>query len=151
VDPLKEKKWKHLCWRSNKLRRAQQLGMDEPRKTARHRTADKPIHVLFVCSRNQWRSPTGERIYRDHPRVNTRSAGTAVSARHPVTPADIQWADLILVMERKHHQRLRADFPEALRFREVRVLGIEDRHRFMAPELVAELRLAVDPILAEMI
>jgi hypothetical protein len=28
---------------------------------------DAPVNVLFVCSRNQWRSPTGEQLWRRHP------------------------------------------------------------------------------------
>ena len=53
-------------------------------------------NVLFVCSRNQWRSPTAERVFRRDPRVNTRSAGTSPNARHPVNESDLRWADLIL-------------------------------------------------------
>jgi predicted protein tyrosine phosphatase len=155
VSESREKKWKDLYWRSNKLRRAQQLGMEEPHKNARHQAesdarANEPVNLLFVCSKNQWRSPTGEQIYRDHPQVNTRSAGTASSARHQVSVADIKWADLILVMERKHAQRLRADYPEALQFKDLVVLDIPDNYRFMNPALIDELRAAVDPILASL-
>lgn len=34
--------------------------------------------VLFVCGRNQRRSPTAERIFRDDPRMSVRSAGEPV-------------------------------------------------------------------------
>lgn len=143
----REKKWKNLYFRSNKVRRAQQLGHDQPHKSARHRTDDASINLLFVCSKNQWRSPTGEKIYRDHPLVNSRSAGTASSARHQVTLADIKWADLILPMERKHAQRLRADFPEAVQFKDLVVLDIPDDFKFMDPELIKLIRTEVDPLL----
>jgi len=33
----------------------------------------KNINVLFVCSKNQWRSPTAEAIYRRDERVSVRS------------------------------------------------------------------------------
>ncbi|MDA3961040.1 MAG: phosphotyrosine protein phosphatase [Planctomycetota bacterium] len=105
------------------------------------------MNVLFVCSKNQWRSPTAERIYARHPAIAVRSAGVARSARHQVTQADIHWADLILVMEDKHLRRLRADFSDELRGKRCCVLGIPDEYRFMDPELVEELRSAVDPIL----
>lgn len=52
-------------------------------------------------------------------------------------------------MESKHKQRLVADFPEAMRYRETHVLGIEDNYKFMDPELIEELRAAIDPILSE--
>ena len=57
------------------------------------------INVLFVCSKNQWRSPTGESIYRDDPRLAVRSRGTASSARQTIRSADLSWADLVLVMD----------------------------------------------------
>ncbi|WP_396271249.1 hypothetical protein [Ideonella sp.] len=42
------------------------------------------INVLFVCSRNQWRSPTAEQLFRRHPHLNARSGGTSPKAKHPV-------------------------------------------------------------------
>lgn len=56
------------------------------------------LNVLFVCSRNQWRSPTAEQVFRRHPALNVRSGGTSPNARHTVSAQDIQWADVILVM-----------------------------------------------------
>ena len=111
----------------------------------------EPINVLFVCSKNQWRSPTAERIYSRKHLVNTRSAGTSSKARRHVSLRDIEWADLVVVMERKHKQRLTADYPEAMRDCEVHVLEVEDRYQFMDPELVQELREAIDPILEDML
>ena len=35
----------------------------------------KKPHVLFVCGRNQWRSPTAARIYANDQRIEVRSAG----------------------------------------------------------------------------
>lgn len=146
-DTPREKKWKNLYFRSNKIRRAQQLGHDQPHKTSRHRADHEPVNLLFVCSKNQWRSPTGEKIYRDHPLVNVRSAGTASSARHQITLADIKWADVILAMESKHAQRLRADFPEAVQFKDLVVLDIPDDYKYMDPELADLIKSAVDPLL----
>ena len=144
----KTKRWEDLVVRSARVHRAQQLGFDEVVNGSHSREEGRSIHLLFVCSRNQWRSPTAERIYDDHPLIETRSAGTASSARRKLSLADIQWADLILVMEREHAQRVRADFREAVQSKELHVLGIEDRYRYMDPELVAEIKAAVDPILA---
>jgi predicted protein tyrosine phosphatase len=107
-----------------------------------------PLRILFVCSKNQWRSPTGEAIYRQNPFVRVRSAGTSPKARHRVSHADIEWADFIFVMESKHRQRIMADFPEATRYREIHVLGIEDNYQLMDPELIDEIKATVDPILA---
>ena len=104
--------------------------------------------VLFVCSRNQWRSPTAARVYRGSPLVDARSAGTSKHARTRVTEALVHWASLICVMEGKHRDRLRAQFPQALRGCEVVVLDIPDDYRFMDPELVELIHAQVDPLVS---
>ena len=48
-----------------------------------------PINILFVCSKNKWRSPTAETIYRNDSRLNVRSAGTSASARKTISEIDI--------------------------------------------------------------
>jgi predicted protein tyrosine phosphatase len=101
------------------------------------------IHVLFVCSRNQWRSPTAERVWRNQPRLAVRSAGTASSARRVVSEADIAWAHVICVMEEKHQRHLRAQFRPQLAGKPVHVLDIPDDYRFMDAQLVALLRTSV--------
>jgi predicted protein tyrosine phosphatase len=94
------------------------------------------MNVLFVCSRNQWRSPTAEQVWRRITGVNVRSAGTSPKAKRSVSAADLQWADVIFVMEPKHKQRLQADFRQCLSGKRVEVLGIPDDYQFMDPELV---------------
>lgn len=143
----REKKWRHLYTRSVKVRRAQQLGFEYPRLNARERLETEVLNVLFVCSMNKWRSPTAEKIYRKHPLLACRSAGTSSKAKHRLTVSDIRWADLIVVMEQKHHDRIAANFRDEARFKEVHVLEVEDRYKYMDPELVSELRFALDPIL----
>ncbi|WP_431495488.1 low molecular weight protein tyrosine phosphatase family protein [Pseudomonas brassicacearum] len=93
-------------------------------------------NLLFVCSRNQWRSPTAEAIWRRRPGFGARSAGTSPNARKPIGPADIRWADVILVMECKHEQRLRAEYARLLEHKRLHVLDIPDDYRYMDPELV---------------
>ncbi len=105
------------------------------------------INVLFVCSKNQWRSPTAEAIYRDDARVSVRSRGTARAARQTIQVGDLVWADLVLVMEDKHRQRLRADFSRETQFLPVEVLDIPDEYTFMDPELVELVRVAADPLI----
>jgi predicted protein tyrosine phosphatase len=107
-----------------------------------------PWKVLFVCSRNQWRSPTAEKIFSNHPDLQTRSAGTSRNARRRVTARDVEWADVILVMEEKHKQRLQSDFPGAMQHKEVHILDIPDHFPYMDPELVRELHAAVEPLMS---
>ncbi|WP_259334258.1 low molecular weight protein tyrosine phosphatase family protein [Pseudomonas sp. FW300-N2F2] len=98
---------------------------------------------MFVCSRNQWRSPTGEAIWRRRPGFSTRSAGASPNARNPIGTADICWADVIFVMERKHEHRLRAEYARLLEHKQLHVLDIPDDYRFMDPELVDMLERSV--------
>jgi predicted protein tyrosine phosphatase len=110
-------------------------------------TPDKQ-HVLFICSRNQWRSPTAEQLWRRHPGLAVRSAGTSPSARRHVSPDDIAWCTVILVMEEKHKTRLKAEFGHALQGRAIHVLDIPDDYRYMDPELIEQLQQSVPSILA---
>ncbi|MEX6666413.1 low molecular weight protein tyrosine phosphatase family protein [Pseudomonas sp. W2-17] len=106
-------------------------------------------NLLFICSRNQWRSPTAEAMWRRRPGFNVRSAGTSPSARKSVGPADICWADVIFVMERKHLQRLRAEYARLLEHKLVHVLEIPDDFQYMDPELVELLESAVSEFLEQ--
>ena len=143
----REKKWRHLYTRSVKLRRAKQLGFEYPRLNERELIQTGILNVLFVCTMNKWRSPTAEQIYAKHPLLECRSAGTSPKARHPITVADIRWADLIVAMEDKHRNRIAAEFRKELIHKEIIVLGLEDRYQYMDPELVAELASGLDTLL----
>lgn len=106
-----------------------------------------PIHVLFVGSRNQWRSPTAEQVWRKHPRVQARSAGTSPNARHTVSADDIEWADVIFAMEEKHKSRLMAEYRRVIGNKPLHVLDIADEYRYMDPALVQQIEASVAAIL----
>jgi predicted protein tyrosine phosphatase len=145
----REKNWKHVYTRSNKLHRAKQLGFEYPRVSEAELLDRESVKILFVCSRNQWRSPTAEKVYADKPLVLTRSAGTSKNSRKTVNSDDLRWADLVMVMEPKHKERLLAQYPGEMRFKEIHVLDIPDNYRYMDPELVLAITAAVDPILTQ--
>ena len=104
-------------------------------------------NLLFVCSRNQWRSPTAETIWRKHPGFNVRSGGTSPKARKKVGPVDIRWADYIFVMEKKHKNRLVAEFTRMLDHKPLFILDIPDDYKYMDSELITELEAKVTEIL----
>ncbi len=106
------------------------------------------MNILFICSRNHWRSPTAETVWRKHPGISVRSAGTSPNARRTVGPADIRWADVIIVMEQKHKSRLVADFTRLLEHKPIHVLEIPDEYKYMDPELVDILKESVCSCLA---
>lgn len=106
-------------------------------------------NILFVCSKNQWRSPTAEAIYSNDHRISVRSRGTARSAVRALRSSDIVWADAVLVMEDKHRQRILADFPGESKFKPLYVLDIPDDYLFMDAELVQLICTATEPILEQ--
>mgnify|MGYP006387991077 CR=1 FL=1 len=68
--------------------------------------------LLFICSRNLWRSPTAEDMFVGRQRYEARSAGTEPSARRRVNAALLLWANQIFVMEKRHREKLQQQFPE---------------------------------------
>ncbi len=109
------------------------------------------LNLMFVCSRNQWRSPTAEKLYENDDRLNVRSRGTTRNAVQTITANDIKWSDVILVMEDKHRKRILASFPDELRFKPIHVLDIPDDYRFMELDLVSLICSAADPIINAML
>ncbi|WP_442511851.1 low molecular weight protein tyrosine phosphatase family protein [Novipirellula sp. SH528] len=107
-------------------------------------------NILFVCSKNQWRSPTAEAIYRSDDRISVRSRGTAKAAVQTIRASDVAWADAILVMEDKHRQRILADFPDESKFKSVHVLDIPDDYRFMDDELLELIKSAAEPVIDQL-
>jgi predicted protein tyrosine phosphatase len=102
-------------------------------------------HLLFLCSRNQWRSPTAEALFKNHPLYSARSAGTENGARIKVTACHLGWADLIFCMERKHADRLREKFPDALAGKPLITLRIPDDFQRDDPALITLLREKLAP------
>ena len=97
-------------------------------------------NLLFICSKNQWRSPTAETLFKNHPVYTARSAGTSDKARIKVNEKLFLWADELFVMERKHKQLLQQKFPHTIVEKAIVVLEIEDDYQFNDPELIEILR-----------
>jgi predicted protein tyrosine phosphatase len=103
---------------------------------------NKP-HILFVCGRNQWRSPTAARVYANDQRIEVRSAGVSGKSQRQVSAADVAWAELILVMEPKYAARLRDMFPD-IDLPAMESLDIPDDYAFMDLELVDLIRAGTE-------
>lgn len=103
----------------------------------------KVIKLLFICSRNKWRSLTAEKIFSDFNGYEVRSAGTEEGARIKVTVGHIGWSDLIFVMEKKHIRRLKEKFASELIHKQLVCLGIPDDYGFMDEELIEVLKSRV--------
>lgn len=103
------------------------------------------MNILFICSRNKWRSRTAETIFKDSQQHMVKSAGTENDARIRVTEKLIAWADLIFVMEKKHKERLIQKFGALIDEKEIVTLGIKDDYKYMDPELINVLETSVSP------
>ena len=105
------------------------------------------VRLLFVCSRNRWRSPTAEFICRGLSGYEARSAGTEPSARRQINAGLLTWADQVFCMERRHAARLRERFGPASTGKQIVCLDIPDDYAFMDPELVDLLTAALSEYL----
>lgn len=91
-----EKNWKQVYLRSEKLNRAKQLGFEYPRKNVTKQALEEQYcktentHLLFICSRNQWRSPTAQNLWRRSSCYDALSAGTSPKAKKTVSTTGIQ-------------------------------------------------------------
>lgn len=105
------------------------------------------VNILFICSRNNWRSRTAETIFKNNQKHNVKSAGTESEARIKVTEKLINWADLIFVMEKRHKERLRDKFESLIDDKEIVTLDIKDVYKYMDTELIEILETSVSPYL----
>jgi predicted protein tyrosine phosphatase len=105
------------------------------------------MNVLFVCSQNRLRSPTAEQVFANWPGIEVSSAGLDDGCGNPVTPEDLEWADLVLVMEQAHRNKLSRRFKPHLKNARVIVLGVPDDYEFMDPTLVQILQAKVPQFL----
>jgi protein-tyrosine phosphatase len=102
------------------------------------------LRVLFICALNRQRSVTAERLYRNDPRLEVRSAGVRADSPRRVSAADLHWADVVFVMERDHKSWINERFA-GLELPCIDVLDIPDEFEVMDPELQAILRSLLDP------
>ena len=101
------------------------------------------LNLLFVCSENRLRSPTAERVFSEYPGVKAIGAGTNADAATPVSGDLIEWADVVLVMEKSHRNRVAKKFRDQLKGKRLVVLDIPDQFEYMQPELVDLLKVRV--------
>jgi predicted protein tyrosine phosphatase len=99
------------------------------------------MRALFICSRNRLRSPTAEQVFSSwiDVDVETDAAGLAPDAVTPLTVDQIEWAEVLFVMEPRHKVKLIRTFGRYLNGKRIVCLEIPDRYGFMDPELIVVL------------
>jgi predicted protein tyrosine phosphatase len=100
-------------------------------------------NLLFVCTHNRLRSPTAEQVFASYPGIETDSAGIGADAEVVLSAEQVEWADIIFVMEKVHKTRLARKFRANLKGKRVVCLDIPDDYAFMDPALVAVLKSRV--------
>lgn len=101
------------------------------------------IKLLFVCSRNKWRSLTAEKIFQGVNGYDVRSAGTEDNARIKISEGHVGWADIIFVMEKKHVRRIQDKFRSTITGKRIICLNIADDYPFMDEDLIGLLKSSV--------
>lgn len=92
-------------------------------------------NILVVCGRNKRRSRTAEYIFKNDNRFNIRSAGLSPKSDKQLTEKDINWADLILVMDKGQRGRIWGAY-RYLDLPQIEILDIEDEYEFLDKELI---------------
>jgi predicted protein tyrosine phosphatase len=98
---------------------------------------------LFVCSQNKLRSPTAEQIFSARTDIDVSSAGTNHDAENAIDAEQIEWADVIVVMEKQHRRKLQQRFAAPLKSKRIVVLDIPDIYGFMDDALVEQLKVTM--------
>jgi len=98
------------------------------------------MNILFVCTENRLRSATAETIFNEYDGVEAIGAGTNADAPTPVSGDLVEWADVILVMEPVHRQKVAKRYRELLKDKKLAVLDVPDNYTYMQAELVELLK-----------
>ena len=92
---------------------------------------------------NRLRSPTAETIFCENDGISVDSAGLNRGADVMLSAEQIEWADLILVMEKMHLRKLNEkhrQHRQHLKGKRIVVLGIPDDYEYMDEELIEILQ-----------
>ncbi len=92
-------------------------------------------NILVVCGRNKKRSRTAEYIFKKDNRFNIRSAGLSPKSDRKISENDLNWADLVFVMETGHRAKIWGLYRH-LELPTIEVLNIPDEYEFMNDELI---------------
>ena len=79
-----------------------------------------------------------------HKSRSLKSAGTSEYAMIPVSAELIQWADVILCMEKKHKQKIKRKFPDIAANKIIDSLDVPDVYDYMNENLVWMIREKTD-------
>jgi predicted protein tyrosine phosphatase len=106
------------------------------------------LKLLFLCTANIDRGPTGEDIFKNKPGFEAKSAGTEEGyAEVPLITELVEWADIVFCMEQKHRKKVLQLEPDA--WNKTVVLNVPDEFYRGHPDLVESIKMNVANFLWE--
>jgi predicted protein tyrosine phosphatase len=94
----------------------------------------KKLNLLFVCGRNEQRSPTFETWFKNNMyQYDVKSAGISCYSHVMLTKELLEWADVVYVMDLKQEMFIARKFPEFLG--KVIVVGCDDDYQRESSQL----------------
>lgn len=94
------------------------------------------MKILFICNQNQHRSKTAETLFKDT--FDTKSAG--LYNENPVSESELNWADVVMVMEDHQRSELAERFPKIYMQKRIICLDIPNVFHRDQPELISLLK-----------
>jgi predicted protein tyrosine phosphatase len=83
--------------------------------------------LLFVCERNEQRSPSFETWFREHkPEYDVRSTGIAMGYPGRLNKEHLEWADRVFLMDLEQEIFIKREFPEFI-FK-CEIIGCSDQY-----------------------
>ena len=104
------------------------------------------MNLLFVCTKNKLRSPTGQEVFSKYENINALSAGTNKDSPTPLSGDLIEWANVILPMEDIHKRKITTKYMKLLKHKKIVCLDIPDNYQRMDEELIQILKRKVEPL-----
>ncbi|MEY4589932.1 MAG: hypothetical protein RL497_2008 [Pseudomonadota bacterium] len=109
------------------------------------------MNLLFVCSENKLRSPTGEAVFSAYEGINAIGCGTNADADTALSGDLIEWADIVFVMEKSHKNKVSKKYQALLKNKKLVCLDIPDEYERMDPVLIRLLECRVMPHVPQLI
>jgi predicted protein tyrosine phosphatase len=107
--------------------------------------AERP-NILVICGKNKRRSRTAEYMFKNDQRFNIRSAGLSPKSDRKISENDLNWTDLVLVMETDHRAKIK-DIYRHLKLPKIEVLNIPDEYEYLDEELIQILNDKVNDLM----
>ncbi len=95
-------------------------------------------NILVVCGRNKKRSRTAEHIFKNDDRFSIRSAGISPKSDRKISENDLNWAELVFVMETDQRAKIQ-ELYRHIELPTIEVLNIPDDYEFTNDELIEML------------